>query len=196
MQNRRSKPRVYSQADWDTADRFGKILIHLMEPDKWPLNNRDEEYLKRMRQVWAIMVENGSQRTRVKMIGEVMGINERNVKALMEDAQAFFGDLLSVDSALEKAVIAEQYWLLYEKAYGGGDYDTASKVLEKLVKLRGYDREDGGIKREDLVLPEIEFTSNPKSLNASADEGEVIDYEDLDLLEPQAVAVFAGQGTD
>lgn len=196
MLTKRSKPRVYSQADWDTADRFGKILIHLMEPDKWPLNNRDEEYLKRMRQVWAIMVENGSQRTRVKMIGEVMGINERNVKALMEDAQAFFGDLLSVDCALEKAVIAEEYWRLYEKSYDVADYETAAKVLEKLVKLRGYDREDGGIKREDLVLPDIIFTSNPKALTTSAEEGEEIDYENLDLLEPEAVAVFASEGTD
>lgn len=188
--------RTYSQADWDAADRFGKILIHLMEPDKWPLNNRDEEYLKRMRQVWAIMVENGSQRARVKLISEAVGINERNVKALMEDAQAFFGDLLSVDSVLEKGVIAEKYWTLHDMAMENEDYEGAAKMLDRITRLKGYDREDGGIKREDLVLPEIIFTSNPKALTASAEEGEEIEYENLDLLEPKAVAVFASEGTD
>lgn len=188
------KSRLFSQQEFDSADRIGKIFISLVQPGKFVLNDRDETYLERLRQVWAIMVEQNTQRDRIKLISEAVQINERSVRDLMRDAQYLFGDILQVDSEFEKALLAERLWILHDKARDDGDYETAGKMLERIIKLKGYDREDGGIKREDLVLPEITFTNNPKALTGST--GEYLEYEEGDILEPEATRLPEIEGTD
>lgn len=188
------KSRLFSQEEFDLADRIGKIFISLVQPGKFTLSDRDETYLDRLRQVWAIMVEQNVQRDRIKLISEAVEINERSVRDLMRDAQYLFGDILQVDSEFEKAILAERLWILHDKASEAEDYETAGKMLERIIKLKGYDREDGGIKREDLNLPEITFTDNPKALTEST--GEYLDYEEGDILEPEATGLPEIEGTD
>lgn len=192
---KRLRHRVYSEAEFKAEDRIGKIYISLLQPNDFQLNAQDDIHLERMRKVWTIMLANDTQKARIKLISEVMGINERNVKAIMDDAQYLFGDILRVDSEFEKALIVERQWQLFKKAKKAKDYEGASKILDRITKLKGYDREDGGIKREDLELPEITFTSNPKALLADT-SGEYIEHEDLDLLEPEAVGVSASESAD
>jgi hypothetical protein len=166
-----------------------------MQPDRFPLNTRDEEFLEQMRQVWAIMVDVNVQRERIILISQLLQVNERRVRDIIQDAQLLFGDLLKVDAEFEKSLIKERLWKLHDVALEAGDYETAGKMLERITRLQGYDREDGGIKREDIALPQIIFSSNPKALTDNI-EADYAESEEVHLLEPEADPIPAVQSAD
>lgn len=190
--SRRSK--IYTERDWQAADPLDRLYIHLLEPQRWPLNNVEEERLERLRKVWAIMCEKATHRERMALISKQVDVTERTIHRDINDATQLFGDILKFDTDLELRLAYDRYMDLYELASKEKDYDTARRchdsalaVLEK-IELRAP--------KTRKKYAEIVFTSDPAALRArNQEEGEEIEFDEIDgqsILEREAVGIPAG----
>lgn len=188
MPRPQSTERVYTQADFDNAlNTVERIIIHLDQPKKFPLTENERRHFERLRVVFGIMLQCNTQRSRIRRIAQVIPVSERSVVRYMIEAKELFVDMMRVDRDWERHFLKEKFYGLAQKAEEAGDVETAMKCLDKVVKLEGYDREDSGIKPEDILLPTLIFTADPKALTSN------IEYEEALVLEPEAIAVPAGQ---
>lgn len=187
MPTPRSKERVFTQSDFDNAsDVVERIIIHLDQPRKFLLTEFERRHFERLRLVFGIMQQCNTQRARIKRICQVIPVSERSVQRYMADATALFVDMVKVDRDFERSFLKEKLYALAQKAEEAGDVETAMRCLDKVIKLEGYDREDAGIKADDIKLPTLIFTSNPKALTAQNE-----DYEEALVLESETIGVPA-----
>ena len=178
MPARRSQ-RLFTELDFKEADDLGKIYISLMEPGKFPLTPTLEKRLENLRSAWAAMLSEPTQRRRIAKIAESSEVTERTARKIMDDAAYLFGDILFVDDEFEKAFIYDKLKELAKKAEDDDNYEVAGKLWTQAQKLRGYDKETGGLKKGDIQMGDIEFTSDARALNAEEiDESEYTDYEE------------------
>lgn len=187
------KERIYTEREWQAADGIDRLYIHLLEPDRWALNNQEAEYLDRLRKVWAIVCEKPTQLARIRLISEQIEVSERTVQRYIKDAMHLFGDVLRVDVELEMQLAYDRYLNLYQKALDDDDYDTARRchdsAMDILLKI------EARTPRTAKVYAALVFTSDPAAL--SARNAEELEFEDVthgeeSLLESEAIGIPAG----
>lgn len=185
----RQPKKIYTERDWIAADAMDRLYMHLLEPQRWVLNNAEYERLSRLRVVWSIMCEKSTMRERIALISEQVDVTERTVYRDMQDAKELFGDILKFDVDLELRLAYERYMALYQKAQDEKDYDTARRcqdsALAVLAQLEAREPKKG--KKYAAIV----FTNDPAALRArNQDEGEEIEFDELDgtqsLLELEA----------
>ena len=191
----RQPKRIYTERDWQAADPLDRLYIHLMEPNRWPLNGMEEERLDRLRKVWAIMCEKATTRERLKLISEQVTVNERTIYRDMDDAKSIFGDILKIDLELELRLAYDRYMELYEKAKDEKDYDTARRCQDSALNVLA--QIEAKTPKKGKVYAQILFTNDPAALRPrNEEEGEEIEFDELDgsqsVLEQQAVELPAG----
>lgn len=195
----RPKSKIYSEADWENADEMERLFIHLMEPTRWPLRPVEAEKLDNLRKVWAVMVTNSTHRARIQLISDLVAVSERTAYRWMEEASHLFNIDLNPD--FEKAYLVQRLWELADKAEAEFDFKAAERAMSKIAQIRGFDREDGGLKPGELQIPVALFTSNPKALSnqkIEADDAEFIelDADQGDLFQRETVGIPVGQPAD
>lgn len=188
--------KIFTADDFSEADRIGKLYIHMMQPDDFELTYQEEEYLERLKKVWGLMGKKMAKMRRIYLIAEEFDIHHRNAFKLLHDAQELFGDILKQEKETELLIMKERYYELSDKASKEDDYDTARKCLEAAERIiEKLEAMKPAQKREYAT---VIFTSDPKALQANNNVDE-IDFEELGqagLLEPEAVAVPAGNAAD
>lgn len=181
-----SSERVYTQADFDNATTIvERIIIHLDQPRKFPLSEFERRHFERLRLVFGIMMACNTQRERIRRIGAVVPVSDRSVVRYMAEARELFCDMVQVNRDFERHFLKEKLYGLAKKAEDNGDYEGAMKCLAQVIKIEGYDREDSGIKPDEIQLPTLIFTADPKALTENND------YEEAFVLESETVAVPA-----
>lgn len=189
MQKTRSSERVYTQADFDSAQGIvERVIIHLDQPRKFLLTESERRHFERLRVVFGIMLQCNTQRARIRRIAQVIPVSERSATRYMTEAKELFVDMMRVDRDWERHFLKEKLYGLAQKAEDAGDLELAMKCLDKVVKLEGYDREDSGIKPGDIQLPALIFTADAKALTSNIEE-----YEEALILESETVAIPAGE---
>lgn len=192
---RRDK-RIYTEAEWKAADALDRLYIHLMEPDRWALNNQDAELLENLRKVWAIICDKRTQRERIRLISEQIQVSERTVVRYIQDATRLFGDILKVDMELELALAYERYMKLYQKALKAKDFDTARRCQDSALVI--LEKIESRTPRVAKVYAQLIFTSDPAALSARNADSEDLEFEEMpyhaeeSLLEREAVELPAG----
>lgn len=187
MQKKQLNERVYTRADFENAKGIvERIIIHLDQPKKYLLSESERRHFERLRVVFGIMMQCNTQKQRIRRISQVIPVSERSVARYMAEAKELFVDMMRVDREWERHFLKEKLYGLAQKAEEAGDVETAVKCLDKIIKLEGYDREDSGIKPDDIMLPNLIFTADPKAISDN------IEYEEALVLEQEAIAVPAG----
>lgn len=189
----RGDKHIYTEREWQAADGLDRLYIHLMEPDRWVLNNQEDEMLDRLRKVWAIVCAKRTQRERIKMISEQIEVSERTVVKYIQDAIHLFGDILKVDMDLELALAHERYMKLYQKALKAKDFDTARRCQDSAMVI--LEKIEARAPRAAKVYAQLIFTSDPSALsarNAEELEFEEMPYAEESLLESEAIGIPAG----
>lgn len=185
--------RIYTEREWQAADGLDRLYIHLMEPDRWILNDQEDEMLERLREVWAIVCKKSTQRERIKLISEQILVSERTVVKYIQDATHLFGDILKVDMDLELALAHERYMKLYKKALDAKDFDTARRCQDSATVI--LEKIESRQPRTAKVYAALVFTSDPAALsarNAEELEFEDVTYAEESILESEAVGIPAG----
>lgn len=191
----RTKQRIYSLREWEAADPLDRLYIHLMEPERWGLNPKEEEMLEKLRIVWAIVCEKNTQRERIRLISEQILVSERTVSRYIQDALHLFGDILRVDMDLELSLAYERYMHLYEKSKAAEDFDTARRCQDSAVEILA--KIEARSPKEGKKYAQLVFTDDPAALVARNADAEDLDFEEIDhaeksLLEREAIELPEG----
>lgn len=189
--NPRRKSEIFTREDFDQADNIGKLYLHLMDPDRFEINNAQADHLEKIEKVWAIMSRKMNTLKRVNLIKEVLAVTHRQAYIYIDEATWLFGDILKTNADAELAMLKEKYYQLASKAENDGDFETARKCYESAEKV--IQKIQDAMPGKKRVFTEIVFTSNPKALTQAEDaEFEELDDEAGSVLELQAIAIPSG----
>lgn len=158
----------------DTVER---LHFHLVAPKEFEVDQRDLDYLENLRAAWSIINENPVKYKQIKLISEALMVTERHARNIINDAELLFAPIYKSNEEVDKAFLTEFYMRLARKAEAGGYYDTAKACGDSIAKMKGYFDKELPIRPEDLNIPTINITTNPKALNDDIDEAEVIEEE-------------------
>jgi len=186
---------IFTIDDWKQADRIERIYINLVQRE-FELSYEDEEYLEKLKKVWAILGKTMTKMKQVELIQEFAMVTTRTAFKYIDDAQALFGEILKTDAEIELAALKERYYLLADKAEQLQDYDTARRCMESAQAI--IEKIQALNPKKQRVFATVIFTDDPKALTATHD-GDEIEFEELgaqSLLEQQAIAVPSGYAAD
>lgn len=195
MSKRLSKIEIYSQADFQKADRIGRLRMHMIEPDKFVLNNSDDEYYRQLNQAYQLVFEELRQSVAIRAIQEAIPGAESWFKAnaILRDIYELFAPFLVKNKDLRRAILVEKMYAMAQiaesKAHGvtkdeetGEEYEWANSewmlIAERLysqaAKLEGLDQHESAVLDPDEIqIPAIEITSDPAAfIEAQTQEAE------------------------
>jgi hypothetical protein len=194
MLNKKQR-QIFTIDDWKQADRIERIYINLVQRE-FELSYEDEEYLEKLKKVWAILGKTMTKMKQIELIQEFAMVTTRTAFKYIDDAQALFGEILKTDAEIELAALKERYYLLADKAEQLQDYDTARRCIESAQAI--IEKIQALNPKKQRVFATVIFTDDPKALTATHD-GDEIDFEEIgsqSLLEQQAIAVPTGSAAD
>jgi len=149
--------------------RREKILM-AMQDERLQLTADDEAYRNLLVQAFAIMSEPNRSMTKiVKMISEVGDITERTAFKVVNDATYVFGNVMEVNRLFLKNMRREALYKIIRKLEDAPkpDYKLILQANELLIKLDDLPKALPQAESEDiqdLTIPTVVFTSNPKAL--------------------------------
>ena len=166
--------RVYNQHDWDTATRLEKILIHVIEPDLFPLSARDDKHYQRMQRCYTIMLSTFSETSRMALLRkEFHNMNSRAIGQLKNDVMTFYDKFDEQTKKFNWTLQHERILKHLELAIEENDLQSVGKFESILQKMRAEMPED--IIEEEELIPDFEFTTDPRYLEGDQE----IDYEEI-----------------
>lgn len=174
------KRRVYTDQDFKAADRLGKIYIHLMDPDRFILSGRDDEWLSMMRRAFHIMSEESSHFAIERFLKDIYHEKHpRTILKLIQDTQKFFGSIISRNKSFDKLIQRERILAHIKVAKEAFDMRAVAALEKLLMQIDGTDKEaKDTFKWEDLQLPDMIFTDDPKALHEGIDDAELVDDDE------------------
>lgn len=185
------KLKAYNEAAWKEATNLERIAIWLQQPEDFELSVLEEQKMETLRQVWAVMISTMVNGKRMNKIAEMFSTDRRNAWKMMQEADFLFGSLLKTDKEAELSALKNRYYALADAAEQAGDFDAARKCLDSAQTVI-QQIENMAPKRRQYT--EIVFTSNPLAL--TAENGQEIDFEEIGVLEREAIAIPAGASAD
>jgi hypothetical protein len=192
----RAKQRIYTEREWKDADPMDRLYMHLMEPERWNLNEIEENKLDILSGVWKIMVKKASPRERIRIISRTYDCTERSAFRYVQEATRLFLETLDVDHELELRLAYHRFMKIHEKAKENDKsddtqkaLDVARRALESAMKVR--EQLEQRQPKKARIYADVVFTDDPKALRARNTED--IEFEDLDesILELEAVSIPA-----
>lgn len=196
------RQRAFNQNDYRAADRLGKIKIHVVDPDTFPLSPTNEEYLYRMRRCFTLTSEAYTTETLMLRLHETFPtISSRSLSQLIQDTKSFYGDftqetkkfnwlaqqrrllrkLETIDMALKPKTITPEDGEPYTEHLDTKEMAALykeSSAIEKLLKELRAEMPD--VKEDEYRLPPstILFDDNPALLP----KGGYVDIEEADIM--------------
>lgn len=190
-----SRKRIYTQEEWNAADPLDRLYIHMMEPDKWELSDREDQRLEKLEKAWKIMIKKASPRDRIKLVAKALDCSEAYAGLLIKDAGKLFVETLDLDHELELRLAYHRFSKLYDKALDGEDFDAAQRALDRAMAVR--EKLEARQPKQTRIYAGIVFTDDPKALRARNADAEELEFELLpnaekNILESEAAGVSNG----
>jgi len=181
---------VFRQSDWDVADMYDRMYMHLVEPLRWDLTEHEALELQKLTSVWRIMMRKTAPRDRIKLIAATVECSDRTAHRLMERANRLFGETLRIDHEMELSIAYHKFMRLHDKAIKHGDFDAARRSLDSAMKVRS--EIEARQPKAKKVYAQLIFTDDPGAL--APGEAEELDYEEIEegVLELEAIGVPSG----
>jgi len=201
-----SQIEIYSQADFGKAERLDRIRMHMIEPERFILNDQDDAYYRQLQSAYHLVFEELRESVATKAIMEnVQGCDTwHRANKVLRDIYTLFSPFVQKNKDLRRAILLEKLYLMADAAQkravfkyevvdneghkeekDGADLEwmeLAGKLYAQAAKIEGLDQvELATINPDELTIPEIEITSDPMAfINAQND---VEDAEEWDADE-------------
>ena len=178
---------VYKAEDFKEADRLGRMLMYMIEPERaeFQLNHEDEVYYGQLLRAYQNCYGHLRRSVSIRWIQEHIPRCESPYKAnrVFADMQQLFGHFIDKNKELQKQALIERLYLHAEKIEAAAEKleaeekwepaaylrERAASVLEKAAKMEGLDQIEDGFDPSEFELPEIEVTSDPAVLVEDVD---------------------------
>lgn len=203
MSRKLSQIEIYSLEDFRKADRIGRIRMHMLEPDKFALNDQDDTYYRQLQQAYQLVFEELRQSVAIRAIQEgIPGAESWHMaNRILKDIYELFAPFLKKNKELRRAILVEKFYAMAKVAEGKAMFEytddegvthqcadqdwmmIAEKLYTQAGKFEGLDQHEVTmLDPDEIQIPEIEITADPAAfLAAQAEEsGEADDYDDED----------------
>lgn len=202
MSRRRSGIEIYSLEDFRKADRLGRIRMHMLEPEKFCLDDQDERYYRMLQQAYQLVFDELRQSVAIRVIQETIPEAESWYMAnrLLRDIYELFAPFVNKNKELRRAILVEKLYHLarvaeknalvtytdekgIETEVANADWmEMAQRLYTQAGKFEGLDQHEAAlIDPDEIQIPAIEITADPQAfLAAQAEESdeEADDYDD------------------
>jgi len=168
--------KVLDPAELENLTTVERLHFHLISPKEFEVGQRDLDYLENLRAAWGIANENPVRYKQVKLTAEALMISERQARNVLDDADLLFAPIFESNEEITEAFVVQYFLRLARKAEGDGYLDTAKACLDSIGRIKGHFDKELPIKPEDLNVPTILMTTDPKALNTDKiEEADVIE---------------------
>lgn len=196
MSKKQSKIEIYSLADFQKADRLDRIRMNMIEPERFVLDDADWKYAKDLESAWLLVSNETRESVAIRLIqNQVYGAESwYRANRMLRDIEALYAPFLKKNQEVQRARVVEKLYAMAEvaekKAYGTEDDGEtvwadkewmviAQKLYKDAAEMDGIQHDNSPpIDPDDLVIPEIEITSDPVAF-LEAQTGEVYDFDDI-----------------
>lgn len=193
MSRKQLQIEIYSLEDFNKADRIGRIRMHMLEPDRFALNDQDDEYYRQLQQAYQLVFEELRQSFAIKAIQEAIPGAEswHRANRILQDIYELFAPFLKKNKELRRAILVEKLYMLAKAAEAkavdenGQATDAewmaiAERLYSQAGKFEGLDEHDTAlIDPDEIQIPAIEITSDPAAfLDAQNEEVEEADLDE------------------
>lgn len=160
--------------------RRDKILMSIQDPERCVLKPDDEEYKNLLVQALSIMSEPNRSTSKIIRLIVALGVSEKHAYNVKKDAEYVFGEIMQVNRLFEKAGRREYLKKVIRKLEDAPrpDYKLILEANKQLIMLDDLPKAHAGAQEdegEDLVIPKVTFTSDPRSL---IEEAQIADEEE------------------
>jgi len=203
MSRKRSQIEIYSLEDFKKADRLGRIRMHMLEPERFALNDQDDIYYRQLQQAYQLVFEELRHSVAIRAIQEAIPGAEmwHRANRILQDIYELFAPFLRKNKDLRRAILVEKLYemakVAEKRAYGSYTDDQGNVqewadpdwmvIVERLYtqagKFEGLDQHDAPLLDPDEIqIPEIEITADPAAFLAAQAEnsGEEADWDEAD----------------
>lgn len=170
-------PLIVDQSEFRQASRVEKLQLVLREIqlEAW-LSQPDFEYWQRLQQVFALTFKQFDQTKAIRVIrNQVPGAERYEVaRRLYEDMASVYGPFMKRNKDLARAILIQRLWSIGVRLEQQGLLVEAAEAFEKAGKFEGLDKhEHFELDPDDIKLPEIHITNDPRYANA--EEAEIVE---------------------
>lgn len=158
--------RIYTEKDYVAAGRTDRIIMSMMEPERFVLSEKEDAYRSKLARAYAEVFEEYRQGEAVRWIQENIEDCETWFKAnkVYADMCAVFGRFLEKNKAMQRAIIAERFYYFAKMAEADENWELAAKMLDKAAQIEGLYEIEGELNPADFLLPAPVITNDPRVL--------------------------------
>lgn len=195
MSRKQSKIEIYSLEDFRKADRIDRIRMHMVEPERFILDDVDWQYFVDLEKAWHLVSNETRESVAIRLIQQHVHGAESWYRAnrILRDIEALYAPFLKKNREVQRAKIVEKLYAMAEvaekKAFGTDEDGTewadkewiviAHKLYKEAAELDGLHVDNAPpIDPDDLIIPEIEITSDPVAF-LETQTGEYKDCEEI-----------------
>lgn len=188
----KQRPRtLYKEKDFKAASRNDRFYMCILEPKMEAyLPDRDRDYFSQLKACFVLCAEEVSQSVAIKKIQNTLTKDGRNDSAhkLYKDMCEVYGKITKRNKAFAKVVLVEKLYALAALAEQNvsekptpEELDIVAKIYERAAKIEGLDKEETLFDAQEITIPEIHITNDPKYIIESIDDeqDEEADFEFL-----------------
>lgn len=171
----------------------------MLEPERFVLSDDDGEYYRQLQHAYHMVFDELRESVAMKAIMEnVPGANTwHRANKVLRDIYELFSPFLKKNKDLRRAIVLEKLYMLADVAQKravftytddkgdqqeGADrewMEMAERLLTQAAKIEGLDQpEKAAFDLDELLIPEIEITSDPAAFLASQMEFEDAEFDD------------------
>lgn len=185
--------------------------MHMIEPDRFILNDPDETYYRQLQEAYHLVFDEMRESVAMKAIMEnVKGADTwHRANKVIRDIYLLFSPFVQKNKDLRRAILLEKLYMMADvaqknavftyvddrgKEQQGADIEwmeLAGKLFAQAAKIEGLDQPEMSVMNpDDLVIPDIEITSDPSAFLAaqSGDDGDdYLDSEPYDFYDDPEV---------
>jgi len=197
MSKKQSKIEIYSLEDFKKSDRIGRIRMHMLEPERFVLNDLEETYYRHLQQAYHLVFGELQESVAIRAIQEAIPGAESWYLAnrILRDIYELFSPFLQKNRELRRAILVEKLYEMakaaekhaYGKRPNGQEYADpewmaiAERLYTQAGKFEGLDQHEAPMLDPDEVqIPHIEITADPAAFLAAQAEDSGEEAEEWD----------------
>jgi hypothetical protein len=172
-------------ADFEKADRLERLYMHRLEPTKCKLNEREQKHFNRLRHTMLLLINPKAKPSHVVwLLTNDLGVKRTTAQTLVAQVPLVYPDLVEAARELEKADMVARLHQAIERCEGRDTVDddaTIARLSKEIREIRQWGKEDFGLQRGEVTIPEPRWTDDPSVLeDKGTDETENAEWEEMD----------------
>ena len=175
MSTELSKVRVFTDKMFKNATPIERMYIHMMEPERFVLNNTDHVRLEEIKDCFSLVNDKISAAEQIQLILENIRSIEtwESANKLLREMETLFGDVVTRNREYTRTLYINKLRSLAAKAEEDGDIAEARRCIQSAAKLDHMDiPEQQQIDPNQFKVPEVTFTTDISVLDAEVIETE------------------------